>query len=239
MRFSSFRPLIVRSIASGALLLTFNTLASAQDAGKGGVKKDKREVAVAPVGTPKIDGEMEDKWKGTPEVAIKKVVKSETNVAEKDLAVGTVRLLWDSENLYAFFTVTDSKLSASSSDAWAQDSVELFLDELNEHAGPYQKDDAQYRANYEGKISGDGPAYKESNIKVATKKTEKGYVVEMAVKFTQGKPKAGAEMGLELQINDDRGTGSRGGITKWNHPENDSYQSTSDFGGLVLTDATP
>lgn len=41
-------------------------------------------------------------------------------------------------------------------------------------------------------------------------------------------------MGLELQINDDQDTGSRGGISKWHHAENDSYKNTSAFGTLLL-----
>lgn len=41
-------------------------------------------------------------------------------------------------------------------------------------------------------------------------------------------------MGLELQLNDDPGTGSRGGVSKWNHAENDSYQDTSNFGIVLL-----
>lgn len=235
MRVHSFRSFVVGSSAIASFLLAYGAFAVGQDQ----PKKPKREAAVADTGTPKIDGEMEDKWKGAIEVPVKKVVASETTLKEKDLAVGTVRLMWDKEYLYAFWNVTDPKLSASSSDAWAQDSVELFVDELNQHAGPYQKDDAQYRVSFEGKVSGDGPGFKESNVKAVAKKTETGYVVEMSVKFMEAKPKPGHEMGLELQINDDPGTGSRGGIRKWNHAENDSYQSTTDFGLLVLTAAVP
>ena len=185
-------------------------------------------------GTPTIDGEIDDIWKNAPEADVVKVVKSETSMPEAELAKGKVKLLWDKENLYALFQVKDAKLSASASDDWAQDSIELFVDEKNEKAGEYQTDDAQYRVNYEGKISGDGLGYDSKNIKAKAKKIDGGYLVEMSVKLSHAKREIGTKMGLDLQINDDPGTGSRGGISKWNHPENDSYQSTSNFGTVVL-----
>lgn len=189
---------------------------------------------VASFGTIKVDGEIDDAWKNATAVEVKKLVKSESTLTESEAAKGTVKLLWDKEYLFALWQVQDSKLSASSSDPWAQDSVELFVDELNEKSGAYQKDDAQYRVSYEGKISGDGMGYNPENIKAVAKKVDGGYVVEMAVKLSYAKKEAGTKLGLELQINDDPKTGSRGSITKWNHPENDSYMSTSDFGTLVL-----
>ena len=94
--------------------------------------------------------------------------------------------------------------------------------------------DAQYRVSYEGKLSGAGDGYKEENIKAAVKQIEGGYLIEMSVKLSFVKREGGTKMGLELQINDDPNTGNRGGITKWNHAENDSYQSTSDFGIVLL-----
>lgn len=219
-------------IRSISCLLAFSTLCSlsfAQDA----TKKEPLSTT-ASHGTIKVDGEVDDAWKDVQEVEVKKVVKSETSMAEAELATGKVKVMWDQDNLYALWEVKDAKLSAKASDAWAQDSIELFVDELNERAGSYQKDDAQYRVSFEGKISGDGAGYKADNIKAVAKKTETGYRVEMSVKLSHAKKEAGTKMGLELQINDDPGTGSRGGISKWNHPENDSYMSTSDFGTVVL-----
>lgn len=192
---------------------------------------------VAYEGTPTIDGEIDDIWKKAPEAAVVKVVKSETSMPENELAKGKVQLLWDKDFLYALWQVKDAKLSASSSDDWAQDSIELFVDEKNQRAGEYQEDDAQYRVSYEGKLSGAGMGYDSKNVKAKAKKVEGGYVIEMSVKLSFAKREVGTKMGLDLQINDDPNTGSRGGISKWNHPENDSYQSTSNFGTVVLEGA--
>lgn len=229
MRILSTRRIASLAVAALALnTLSFGTAHSfAQES-----KKAASTVAIQ--GTPKVDGEIEDAWKDAPEAEVKKVVKSETTMKEADLATGKVKILWDNDNLYLLWQVKDGKLSAGSSDAYAQDSIEVFIDELNQHAGSYQEDDGQYRVSYEGKISGDGPAYKSENVKAVAKKIEGGYLVEMSIKLKHAKREAGSKLGLELQINDDPGTGSRGGISKWNHPENDSYMSTTDFGVLTL-----
>lgn len=200
--------------------------------------ESKVQSIVAYEGTPTVDGEIDEIWKNAPEAEVTKVVKSETTMAEAELAKGKVKLLWDKDYLYALWQVKDSKLSASSSDDWAQDSIELFIDEKNERAGEYQSDDAQYRVNFEGKISGGGTGYDSKNIKAKAKKIDGGYLVEMSVKLSFAKREPGTKMGLDLQINDDPGSGNRGGISKWNHPENDSYQSTSNFGTVSL-EASP
>ncbi len=87
----------------------------------------------------KVDGDIEDAWKDAPEVEIKKIVKSETTVADSEAATAKVKLMWDADHLYALFQVKDAKLSAKAFDDYAQDSIELFVDELNQKAGDYQK----------------------------------------------------------------------------------------------------
>ena len=79
-----------------------------------------------------------------------------------------------------------------------------------------------------------GPQYKEDNLKAVAKKAEGRYLVEMSVRLSHAKREAGTKLGLELQINDDQDTGSRGGISKWHHAENDSYEKRSAFGTLLL-----
>ncbi len=230
MRFLSLARINHSFIATATTLVFVSCLAEAQDS----VKKPERQTATALFGTPKIDGEIDDAWKAATSVDVKKIVKSETSMTESEVATGSVKLMWDKDNLYALWQVKDSKLSAKSDNAYEQDSIELFVDELHERAGTYQKDDAQYRVSYEGKLSGAGDGYREENLKAAVKKIEGGYLIEMSVKLSFAKREGGTKMGLELQINDDPNTGNRGGITKWNHAENDSYQSTSDFGVVLL-----
>ena len=56
----------------------------------------------------------------------------------------------------------------------------------------------------------------------------------MVISVNEPKLKTGDKLGLELQINDDAGDGSRGAVAKWNHTEDDSWESTRDFGTLEL-----
>lgn len=44
----------------------------------------------------------------------------------------------------------------------------------------------------------------------------------------------GAVLGFDFQVNDDQNCGVRDGIAKWNDPMNDSWQSTSEYGMLIL-----
>lgn len=217
-------------LALSALSIVTSFSAHAQEA----AKKSAAPVVIAIHGTPKIDGVIDDAWKDAPEAEVKKIVKSETTIPESEAATAKVKLMWDGDKLYALFKVKDAKLSAKASDDHAQDSIELFIDELNQKAGEYQPDDVQYRVNYEGKLSGAGPAYSESNIKAVAKKIEGGYLVELSVNLAHAKREAGTKMGLELQVNDDPATGTRGAVTKWNHDENDSYLSTAKFGVVLL-----
>ncbi len=215
-----------------AVLFSFHQASYSQESKE--ATSAKSDDAVAVHGTIKVDGEIEDAWKEVPELSVKKLVRSESTLDEEKVAKATVKLMWDAENIYALFQVKDSKLSDSSSNDYEQDSIEFFIDELNQKAGTYQEDDGQYRVSYKGKISGDGAGYSESKIKAAAKETEGGYVVELSVKLEKAKLEAGAKLGVELQVNDDPGTGSRGGITKWNHDENDSYLDTKNFGVVTL-----
>lgn len=215
-----------------ASLVTFVGSVQADDAAE---KKDADQVPVALHGTPKIDGEVDDAWAKCPEIAVDKIVSGESTASKDTMATAKVKLLWDDEHIYALFHVKDSKLSDSGSQAYEQDSIEFFVDELNQKAGTYQEDDVQYRVAFNGDKSG-GESYDEGDLKSAVKKTDDGYIVELAVKLSHVKPKEGTKIGIELQVNDNDGSGSRVAIAKFHHDENDSYQSTTDFGTVELKD---
>lgn len=202
-------------------------------------KADKKDAAsheqkaVALHGTPKIDGEIDEAWAKCPEIAVDKIVEGESTTSKDKMATAKVKLLWDAEHIYALFHVKDSKLSDSGSQAYEQDSIEFFVDELNQKAGTYQEDDVQYRVAFNNEKSG-GDSYDSEDLKSAAKKTDDGYIVELAVKLSHVKPAEGTKIGIELQVNDNDGSGSRVAIAKFHHDENDSYQSTSDFGTVEL-----
>ena len=191
-------------------------------------------LAVAIQGTPKVDGDVEAVWKDVPKVEVNKPVPGLLVIDEDKMATATVQLMWDDEHIYALWHVKDAALSAKADDPWAQDSVEVFLDQNKKGTTSYQSDDGQYRVNFNGVLSGQGEGYDEADLKAATAKTEDGYVVEMSVRAKKVELKQGAKLGLELQVNDDHESGSRDAVSKWNHTEDDSWENTSNFGTLEL-----
>ena len=196
--------------------------------------ESKTDVAQAIQGTPEIDGKIDDAWKKAPAVHVNKPITDLLAIDPKEIATAAVQFMYDDEHLYALWIVKDSALSADSSDDWAQDSVELVLDKNHQGSTFYEDEDAQYRVNFEGKLSGQGAGYDAGDLKAATVKTDIGYIVEMAIRIDNTELKTGAKLGLELQVNDDHDSGSRDAIAKWHHTEDDSWEDTSNFGTLEL-----
>lgn len=192
-------------------------------------------VAEAHKGTPVLDGKIDEVWKTAPAVDVNKPVSVLLTIDEADMATAKVHFLWDDDHLYALWNVKDSKLSAiAENEPWETDSVELFLDQNKKASMFYQSDDAQYRVNYKGVLSGQGEGYNEEHVKAATSMTDDGYIVEMSVKIDKVKLAAGMKVGVELQVNDDHGSETREAVAKWNHTEDDSWEDTSNFGTLEL-----
>ena len=185
-------------------------------------------------GTPEIDGKIDEAWEKAASVDVNQVVDALLTIDEDEMATAKVRVMWDSDHVYALWQVKDAKLSAEASDSWAQDSVEFFLDENGKRTTFYESDDVQYRVNFEGSLSGQGAGFDQSNLKAVARKTKKGYLVEMAIKIQRDKLEPGRKLGVEFQVNDDPGTGERGAVAKWNHTEDDSWEDTSNFGTLIL-----
>ncbi|HNX60148.1 MAG TPA: endo-1,4-beta-xylanase, partial [Spirochaetota bacterium] len=175
-------------------------------------------------GTPVLDGKEDTVWKKAPEFKVTTFVMGKGST-------GSARVLWDDSNLYVFFKVKDKKLSKTSANAYEQDSIEIFVDEKNNKSFEYQEDDAQYRINFTNDVTLNGFP---SAIKSKAVKVKGGYNVEVLIPFKTIKPQKGTQLGFDLQINDDPGTGKRESISKWNDPTNESYRNTSGFGTLEL-----
>ena len=180
--------------------------------------------AIAKKGTPVVDGVEDDIWKNAPDIDISVYVLGKGST-------GVGKVLWDENNLYLFIKVKDNNLSKKNSDAYQQDSVEIFIDEKNNKSVEYMKDDTQYRINYENEFSFLGNP---SKIKSTSVITKDGYNIEVMIPFQTIKGKSGIKIGFDLQINDDSGSGKRDSIAKWNDPTNESYRNTSGFGTLIL-----
>ncbi len=189
------------------------------------------QIAAAVKGTPTIDGDVDAIWqKATAITTSRQVVGTGGSVAE-------VRTLWDANRLYILAEVKDKLLSASSPNAYEQDSIEIFVDP-NLGRTPYFEpgDDGQYRINYKGNETVN-PADQKSRLTSATTIIPGGYRIEAAIDWPQGvtPPVAGQWIGFDIQVNnDDTGNGKRDTVTVWNDTSGQSYQNTAGYGLLQL-----
>ena len=177
-----------------------------------------------------IDGDIAE-WKDIP--ASKLEVKSSSALT----TTAETKVSWDADNLYVMLDVTDDALDDTASDAYQQDSTEIFIDELNEKSGSFDDNDKQYRVSYKNLQTFNGTSCKAENIKSATKEKEdgKGYYIEAAIKWTALSPEAGKLIGLDVQINDAK-DGSRRGTLNWYDASGNGYQNPSVYGTAVLAD---
>lgn len=177
-----------------------------------------------------IDGDIAE-WKDIP--ASKLEVKSGSALT----TTAETKVSWDADNLYVMVDVTDDALDDTASDAYQQDSTEIFIDELNEKSGSFDDNDKQYRVSYKNLQTFNGTSCKAENIVSATKEKEdgKGYYIETAIKWTALSPEAGKLIGLDVQINDSK-DGSRLGTLNWYDASGNGYQNPSVYGTAVLAD---
>ena len=149
-------------------------------------------------------------------------------------ATAVSKMLWDENYLYVLTEVTDPVLSVASANAYEQDTVEVFFDENNHKTSSYESDDIQCRINYENdKTVTDGRST--DAFLSGTKKTDKGYIVEVAIPYTIGTFHADQIVGFDVQVNDDgTGDGKRTSIANWNDLTGQGYINTSGFGVLKL-----
>lgn len=177
-----------------------------------------------------IDGDIAE-WKDIP--ASKLEVKSGSALT----TTAETKVSWDADNLYVMLDVTDDALDDTASDAYQQDSTEIFIDELNEKSGSFDDNDKQYRVSYKNLQTFNGTSCKAENIVSATKEKEdgKGYYIETAIKWTALSPEAGKLIGLDVQINDAK-DGSRLGTLNWYDASGNGYQNPSVYGTAVLAD---
>lgn len=187
--------------------------------------------ALAMYGTPTMDGEIDDIWGLSGEMELGIIS------APAVLSRGTAKVLWDDNYLYTLMVVTDPILVKTSANAYEQDSVEVFLDELCDKAESYGSDDVHYRVNFDNEQSHDnGDA---SRFVTAVKKLTDdkgaftGFVVEMAVAFNET-PQNDVVMGFELQINDAGMQGNRVGMVNLFDATGNAWSNPSVMGEIIL-----
>ena len=182
-------------------------------------------------GTISVDGSIDEAWNNAKELPL--TIATAESAPPEATTVGKV--LWDEDALYVLMEVTDPNMDVTGSEVHTQDSVEVFIDELNNKATSYDDNDKQYRVNCENQLSFNGSTCVEENITSYVTKTDTGYIVEMAIKWTTVKPENGTVIGFELQINDCKG-GSRLGMLNWYDKTNTCYANPSCYGTARLVE---
>ncbi|MBN1698557.1 MAG: endo-1,4-beta-xylanase [Spirochaetales bacterium] len=189
------------------------------------------KIGKAYYGTPVLDAKKDDLYKGPP-MPIKEFI---SGIGGEEFAykgaTGNAWALWNDEAVSVYIEVNDQVLSVSNDLVYMQDSVEVFIDENNKKTPSYEKDDGQFRVNYEN-LASFGSTGSVKGFQSAARIIDGGYAVEMIIPFRALIPEAGTTIGFDLQINDDQGSGKRDNISKWNDLTNDSWQSTAGYGVL-------
>lgn len=182
---------------------------------------------------PTIDGAPDAIWGRA--VAVSTDVLVEGSIG----ATASVKALWDEEYLYVYAVISDELLSKESSNAWEEDSLEIFVDQNNGKTISYEPDDGQYRINFDNEQSFGGVGASADKITSATQIIDGGYIVEAAIALDAIDPQHGTFIGYDAQVNDDDvGDGTRSGVMMWHDPTGQGYQNTSRLGVLMLVNTS-
>lgn len=210
---------------SEALAATSNKSSSEQT--KVSVDKkgfDSKGRMVAYFGSPVIDGKVDKVW----DTAVKVTPKYITGNLKTS---ATFKALWDDNALYILAEVKDSDLSVQSGTPYMQDSLEIFLDENHDRTQEYGADDLHFRVNYENAQTADNG--NKDRFYTSAKKVKGGYVIEARVAL-KNKPANKKVLGIELQINDAKGTNRAGTINVFDSTGT-AWNDTGKFGEILLT----
>lgn len=179
---------------------------------------------VAYYGSPVIDGQIDEVWSNAQAV-------NPLYISGNTDTSATFKALWDDKALYILADIKDSELSVQSDNPPMQDSLEIFLDENNDKTQEYGVDDVHFRVNYENNQTVDHGNFE--RFYTSTSKTQTGYVIEARIALN-AKPSNGKVLGIELQINDAKGTNRVGTINVFDSTDT-AWMNTSKFGEIILT----
>ncbi|GGO09639.1 sugar-binding protein [Saccharibacillus kuerlensis] len=183
------------------------------------------EEYVAARGTPYIDGLIDDVWSNSTPLQLNTDANGTT---------GTVRITWDDQALYYLFEMSDATPNALST-AENNDSVEVWVDELNAKNGTRTVGDYQLRVGYDSVLSSSIRGFNFSNVKSTVVHREGGYTVEFAVPYTALTPKAGDVIGFNASANDDsNGDGKRDTYLSWIDKNLPYWADTRVYGEVTL-----
>ncbi|RPH98663.1 MAG: T9SS C-terminal target domain-containing protein [Calditrichaeota bacterium] len=198
---------------------------------------------------PIIDGVMDDVWKMVGKERLTKFDLVDATIADDWFdCFGTVRALWDEENLYLFLEMNDETIATTSESAsnYEYDSVEMYFDADNSKTdGAFDSiDDIQLRYNL-GQTAldeidtgfgsgGTDWGFAKDVTAYAAVETGMGWNLEVQIpladlKLPSGEAAVNHEFGFDVQINDRDGE-QRDHMLRWWANSNQEWTNAGLFG---------
>ena len=189
---------------------------------------------------PSIDGELDEAWNAAQKYGLTKTIYVNPG-PDYDLAA-SYRMMWDAEKLYVFVDVVDSTPANNPDQIWQfNDGIELYLDAADSKPAGYGDTQFQFgllwNADDAVAICAQEHGRTVHAIETGLKNTEKGYCFEVAFLWSElgTTPADGAHIGVEVQVNDNRGRGGRDAKISWHDPYDQAWLNPQYFGRAVLS----
>jgi hypothetical protein len=178
-----------------------------------------------------IDGNInEATWNDTGWTSVSKTVYGTSGVP------GGFKVRWDANYMYLAVRVDDAVINTNSgADYWNNDTVEVYLDMINDRPGAYFADDFIYAFTVNASDFFEKSGRKTGVLFASSVAAGTAYYIEAAIPWTTlgRSPFAGMSVGFDIMFDDNRGSGVMDAQTAWNGTAY-NYITTEDFGNVVL-----
>ena len=202
---------------------------------------------------PVLDGMDDYAWYGATEYKLLVDNIGETNGVDNaaDFS-GSVKTLWDDDNIYVLLKVMDDTLDTESNQAWERDNWSIYFDMANLKTTAYVKDtdatndSVQFMLEKIWSVAGD-VAFSNRVAALDSSMVEgldffeyidsgKGYTLEMAVPLALLGVDVGLDdiIGFDAKIGDNDGDGSLDGKYSWHQRLDEGWQNPSYLGNIKL-----
>ena len=203
------------------------------------------EKATAKKGTPVIDGEIDAIWATADKQQLTHVKAGDLKDFAPEVEKAYASALWDESYIYFLFEVTDDDVTNAyggdpTAQEWKNDTIFLYIDEtcLRASASPWETSgNYQFSFCFDGtsKTPRNGASYTKET-KSAAKKTDNGFVIEVAFAPEVITLAAGLELGVDYQYNDATEAGTRDYCFGWSDETDTASVNASIWGILKLSD---
>jgi len=193
--------------------------------------------ATAPV----IDGAPDEVWTRAVRYDLARTIY--VNPGSDEQLAASYRMLWDAEKLYVFIDVTDSTPVHDPEQIWQfTDGIEFYIDAHDRKPETYGDTEYQFGFVWDRDPAAvaleqdQGRHIHDAELAVVT--TERGYRVEASFPWSSlgVAAEAGTRIGVEVQVNDNRGRGERDAKISWHDPYDQAWQNPRYFGRAELVE---